>query len=88
MGRKCINRSQASYCVSFTSAESCAKLQYTTLSLRSHTSRDVLDQLLLTLATSISVRFCMGEINAALADSPRCLTRLKAGLLRFSLVFV
>ena len=49
MGRKCINRSQASYCmcVSFTSAESCAKLQYTMLSLRSHTSRDVLDQLLL-----------------------------------------
>ena len=42
-------------CVSFTSAESCAKLQYTMLSLRSHRSRDVLDQLLLVLATSIRV---------------------------------
>ena len=40
-------------CVSFTSAESCANLQYIMLSLRSHRSRDVLDQLLLALATSI-----------------------------------
>ena len=42
-------------CVSFTSAESCAKLQYAMLSLRSHTSHDVLDQLPLALTTSVRV---------------------------------
>ena len=76
-------------CVSFTSAESCAKLQYIMLSLRSHTSRDVLDQLLLALATSIRVSGSVWEGSTRLLLIIRGLTQSGAGfILCCSLAFV